>query len=78
MLLIVVKPLETGRRALQHACELLRASNAPPMHVVLNGIPPSVERQYGYPNRRYKEYSRIEGAPSPVEAAKGAPAGRKS
>ncbi len=64
MLLIVVKPLQTGRRALQHTCELLRASNAPPMHVVLNGIPPSVERQYGYPNRRYKEYSRTGGGPA--------------
>ena len=66
MLLIVVKPFETGHRALQRTCELLRASNAPVMHVVLNGIPPSVEKQYGYPSKRYKEYSRTGDAPVPA------------
>ncbi len=56
LVLLVVRSGHTSRRALARTYELLRDGNGVPIAAVLNGLPPSVEKECGYGDRRYKRY----------------------
>ena len=61
LVLLVVRSGHTSRRALARTYELLGSGNGVPMAAILNGVTPSVEKEYGYGGRQYKRYYRSSG-----------------
>jgi len=61
LVLLVVRSGHTNRRALARTYELLGGGNGVPIAAVLNGLMPSVEKAYGYGDRRYRVYYRSGG-----------------